>query len=71
MSPREHRPSVPPILLSPERAAAALDVTKDTFDRHVRPELRCVRVGALTLFPVVELERWAERNASAILEGGR
>ena len=48
-------------------AAAALGISADTFDRHVRAELKCVYVGDARLWPVAELERWlAER---AILPG--
>ncbi len=48
-------------------AAAALGLSVDSFDRHVRPELKCVYVGDARLWPVAELERWlAER---AILPG--
>ena len=71
MSARDYRPSVPAILLTPERAAAALDMSADSFNRHVRGELRLVRRGRLVLVPVSELERWAERNAAATLEDGR
>jgi hypothetical protein len=32
----------------------------DSFERNVMPEIRVVRMGALVLVPVVELERWLE-----------
>jgi hypothetical protein len=35
----------------------------DHFDRHVRPHLRVVHSGTLALFPVRELEKWAESAA--------
>lgn len=56
------RPIVPIAYRIPE-AAAALGMSIDHFDRHVRPTLRVVRSGQLTLFPVKELEKWVERQA--------
>ena len=56
------------MLRVPGEAAAALGVSVDHFDRHVRHDLRLVRSGRLVLVPVRELERWAERNAVRILE---
>jgi hypothetical protein len=32
----------------------------DSFERNVMPEIRVIRMGALVLVPVVELERWPE-----------
>jgi hypothetical protein len=61
---REHAPV---LALQRKDAAAALSIGVDTFDRHVRPYLRCVYVGDLRLWPVAEIERWLDR--SAILPG--
>lgn len=44
-------------------AAAALGVSVDTFDRHVRPDLKCVYVGDTRLWPTTELERWLAERA--------
>lgn len=44
-------------------AAAALGISVDTFDRHVRPDLRCVYVGDTRLWPRRELERWLAERA--------
>jgi len=42
-----------------------LGVSRDSFDEHIKPELRIVRRGSkLILIPVVELERWLEKNAT-------
>jgi hypothetical protein len=41
-----------------------LSMSRDSFDRYVRDELRLVRVGRKVLVPVRELERWLERNAA-------
>jgi hypothetical protein len=64
-------PSVVPrvALRCPDEAAAALGVSPDYFDKHVRHELRLIRRGRLVLVLVSELERWGERNAARTLEG--
>lgn len=55
------------VTLTPLEAAAALGVSRDFFDEHVKPELRVVRRGRLVLVPVRELERWADENAARVL----
>jgi len=62
------RPAPPRITLTPAEAAAALGMSEDSFNRHVRDEIRMVRRGRLVLVPVVELERWADREAAMTLE---
>lgn len=54
---------LPRLALTKREAAEALGMSEDSFDRHVRPELRMVRRGALRLVPVRELDRWLEQNA--------
>lgn len=54
---------IPRVALSADNAAQALDVSRDHFDRHVAPNLRTIRSGRRKLYPVRELERWAEREA--------
>lgn len=61
----------PVLALTPDEAASALSMSRDSFDRHVRDELRLVRRGRLTLVPVVELERWLDRSAAVTLEVDR
>jgi hypothetical protein len=39
----------------------------DSFDRYVGPHVRCVRRGRLRLYPVSELQRWADENAERLL----
>lgn len=51
----------------PDEAAAALGVSPDFFDQHVRPDLRLVRRGRLVFAAVVELERWLRENAAKTL----
>jgi hypothetical protein len=59
---------VSPIALSPEQAAASLGMSRASFDRYVRPEVRVVRRGSLILVPVRELEKWVDRNAAVTVE---
>ena len=63
--------TVPRLALRRDEAAAAIGVSVDHFDAHVRHELRAVRRGRVVVYPVSELERWLERNAATTLEGGR
>jgi hypothetical protein len=60
---------IAPLLVKREEAAKLLGFgCVDTFERHVQPHLRLVRVGSLVLVPVRELERWVEENAARTLE---
>jgi integrase len=45
----------------------SIGVSVDFFDEHVRPELRVVRRGRKVLVPVLELERWLDREASRVV----
>lgn len=56
--------TVPVLALSPDEAAAALGVSRDFFDKHIAHELRWIRRGRRKFVPVVELERWLEREAA-------
>jgi len=57
-------PPIAPLAYQRKEAAAALGVSVDTFDRHIRPHLRCVYVGDTRLWPVSELERWLAQAAA-------
>ncbi len=46
-------------------AAAAMGVSDETFDRHVRPTLECVHIGSVTVYPLAAIERWLEDRAEA------
>ena len=50
--------------LTLDEAASAVGVSRDTFDRHIRHELRIVRRGRCLIVPVAEIERWLEREAA-------
>jgi excisionase family DNA binding protein len=56
------------LALSPDEASAALGVSRDYFDQHIRPDLKIVRRGRRVLVAVRELERWLERSASRALD---
>ena len=60
----------PRLALTRPEAAAAIGCSIDSFERHIQPELRLIRRGRLRLIPVVELERWLDRNAARVLEDG-
>ena len=59
--------SIRPIALSKPESAAALSMSVDSFERYVMADVRCIRRGRLRLFPVVELESWANANAERTL----
>jgi excisionase family DNA binding protein len=47
---------LPTLAISREEASEQLGVSLDTFERHVQPHLRTVRVGRRILVPVASLE---------------
>jgi hypothetical protein len=61
--------STPPrvTLRCPTEAAEALGVSPDSFDDHIRPELKLIRRGRLVLVSVSELERWVRANEARTL----
>jgi hypothetical protein len=59
---------IPRLALTREEAAAAIGMSLDSFERHVQPTVRLVRLGRLRLVPVRELERWLEDNAARPLD---
>lgn len=61
------RPYSRKLVLSIEDAAAALSVSRDTFERYVIAELRLIRLGRRLLVPVPELERWVDEHAGTPL----
>jgi len=64
----EGQASSPRLALRKSEAAAALGLSDESFDRHVRPSLRCVRIGSTRVYAVAELERWLDERATAPLE---
>jgi hypothetical protein len=60
---------IPRLALTREEAAASLGMSVDSFERHVQPTLRLVRLGRMRLVPIRELERWLDDNAQRTLDG--
>lgn len=52
------------LMLTRAEAARALGVSLRHFQRHVQPNLNCVYSGQLRLYPVTELLRWIDQQAS-------
>jgi hypothetical protein len=63
-----YRIAVTPIALPRPAAAEALGMSVDSFDRYVRADVRCIRRGSLRLYPVAELQAWADRNAERLID---
>lgn len=62
---------VPRVALTRPEAAASIGMSVDHFDRHVRPHLRSILSGKLRLWPIRELEKWAENAAEMELGASR
>jgi excisionase family DNA binding protein len=60
-------PYPPRLALSQQEAAEALGVSPDFFQQHLRHEIRCVRRGRRRLYPITELQRWLEEQATRAL----
>ena len=60
--------AIRPVALAKPDAAKALGMSIDSFERYAQPDLRCIRRGRLRLYPVADLERWADQNAERTLE---
>ncbi len=54
---------IPRLALTREEAAASIGMGLDSFERHVQPSIRLVRLGRMRLVPILELERWLDDNA--------
>lgn len=62
--------SIPRIALTRQEAADSLGVGLTTFKERIAPELRVIREGKVRLYPVAELERWAEDRAERVIDDG-
>jgi hypothetical protein len=61
--PRPATAPIPRLALTREEAAYALGMSLNSFERHVQPTIRMVRLGRMRLVPVGELERWLGESA--------
>ena len=59
---------IPRLALTREEAAASVGMSLDSFERHVQPTLRLVRLGRMRLVPIGELERWLDEHAQRTLD---
>jgi hypothetical protein len=53
---------VPALALRRAEAAAALGVSVEVFDDHVRPNVPACRAGGVTIYPVEGLRRWLDAH---------
>ena len=58
---------VPRVALTIEDAAVAIGMSKRSFERHVMPDIRIIRIGRIRLIAITELERWANTTAEKVL----
>ena len=58
---------IPRVALTREEAALSLGMSLDSFERHVQPSLRMVRLGRMRLVPLTELSRWLDDHAEHTL----
>jgi AraC-like DNA-binding protein len=54
-----------------EEVPDVLGVSPDHFHRHIKAHVPVIRCGAVRLYRVADLDRWAEENAAPILGGER
>jgi hypothetical protein len=55
--------AVPRVCVRVEEAAASLGISRDHFNRHVRPYVAVVHLGDVDVFPVTALAEWAASAA--------
>jgi hypothetical protein len=60
---------IPALAFNQQDAAAALGISVDHFERHVKPHLPVVYAGSLRLYPRTMLERWLE--GETVFQGRR
>lgn len=56
------------LALRKQEAARALGLSDESFDKYAVPQLRCVRLGSVRLYPVTELQIFLDTNARLPLE---
>jgi hypothetical protein len=58
--------AVPALALRRAEAAAALGVSLETFDAHIRPHIAAVQIGTVVVYPRTELERFLNEHAQIV-----
>lgn len=56
------------LALRKEEASSACGMSDESFDKYVRPYVKVVRLGAVKVWPVVELQRFLDDRGSSPLE---
>jgi len=59
---------VPALALRRPEAAAALAVSVETFDQHIRAQLPTIRLGTVVVYPVAAIQRFLDDNASSMAD---
>jgi hypothetical protein len=54
--------ATPPLALRRAEAAAALGLSVETFDAHVRPNVPVTRVAGVCIYPLTGLQQWLARH---------
>jgi hypothetical protein len=60
--------SLPRLAFRVGEAAEVLGVSEDTFARHIAPQLRWTRCGAVKLVAATELQKWLDASAARVLD---
>lgn len=53
-------------MLTRDEAAAYCNVVAETFEKHVRPHVRPVEIGARTLWDIRALDRWLDQQSGLV-----
>ncbi len=56
------RREIPRLAFNQQDAAAALGVSVDHFERHIKPDLPIVYSGTLKLYTLAALQEWLSEN---------
>jgi hypothetical protein len=64
---RDRLEPIPRLSLSASEAAAAVGVSRDTFDEYIAGDLPWIRVGRRKLVSTKSIVDWLDRNGSVVL----
>jgi hypothetical protein len=68
LAPLVSAPRTPTLALTVEQACEALSVSWDTWNAHIAPDVRIVRIGRRKLIAVAELCRWLDAHGESARE---